>query len=157
MIIHRWYASLQPPPMQEQHAKKRGVSQYEGDDAEIEVHDEESLRGQDDFYSDDEQDILIDEPDEGQHEDYQEVEEQGAAPYIETANSQPVRSDTLANGATSLPAIPDPPSLDEGLSQDPSFLMQQSPEEALQKALHAWYAAGYATALYHARQGLVQL
>lgn len=53
--------------------------------------------------------------------------------------------------------ILDPPSEDQPLARvDPALLSSQTSQEALEKALNAWYNAGYAAALYHIRSGMVK-
>lgn len=53
--------------------------------------------------------------------------------------------------------IPDPPGVESPIPQDAGLLQSQTAQDALQKALGAWYTAGYATALYHARTGQIPL
>lgn len=51
--------------------------------------------------------------------------------------------------------FPSPPSVTDAPPQDPALLTSQTPQEALQRALSAWYTAGYAAALYHVKSGML--
>lgn len=88
-------------------------------------------------------------------------------PYIDPSEWQPVSTSTTvtttevtiqSNVATSEPSlsIPEPPAVENALPQDPALTESQTSQEALEKALNAWYTAGYAAALYHVRSGLVK-
>ncbi|KAK9900215.1 hypothetical protein P389DRAFT_165419 [Cystobasidium minutum MCA 4210] len=93
-------------------------------------------------------------------------------PYIDLSEWQPVvqpkkkkidiqatalRADTTtATTPSQSLAIPDPPTVENALPQDSALTDSQPPEQALERALHAWYTAGYAAALYHIRSGLVK-
>lgn len=95
-------------------------------------------------------------------------------PYFNPAEWVPVErnsnSKTESNGKSTMEApsvndlkpseseivIPEPPSVEMAIPQEQALLDTQSPQEALEKALQAWYTAGYAAALYHVRSGAVK-
>lgn len=53
--------------------------------------------------------------------------------------------------------IPDPPPVESAIPQDAELTTPSvDSAAALQKALNAWYTAGYAAALYHVKAGMVQ-
>jgi hypothetical protein len=91
---------------------------------------------------------------------------QEGQPYFDASEWEPVVKTDKVHSAKSVITIqdtptqlviPDPPSVQEAaLPQDQALLATQPPQEAMQKALEAWYNAGYAAALYHIRSGLVQ-
>ena len=88
-------------------------------------------------------DIEID----GQEDEIEQVE-----PSL--ADHKVIEGRSLSSRAFSPVTLPDPPPVENSILLEPSLLNAQTSQEALQNALNAWYAAGYATALYHARQGL---
>lgn len=53
-------------------------------------------------------------------------------------------------------AVPEPPPVEQAIPQEQALLDTRSSQEALEKALQAWYTAGYAAALYHVRSGAVK-
>ena len=86
-------------------------------------------------------------------------------PHFDPSEWEPVQSSkstittnatTSNNTQTSELVIPDPPPVEHAPQQDQALLQNQSPQEALEKALQAWYTAGYAAALYHVRSGAVK-
>lgn len=87
-------------------------------------------------------------------------------PHFDPSEWEPVQSSksTITTNATTSNntqtfedlVIPDPPPVEHALQQDQALLQNQSPQEALEKALQAWYTAGYAAALYHVRSGAVK-
>lgn len=88
-------------------------------------------------------------------------------PYIDPSEWQPVNASTIgtttevtiqsaASTSTESVSIPEPPAVENALPQDPALMASQTSQEALEKALNAWYTAGYAAALYHVRSGLVK-
>lgn len=74
-------------------------------------------------------------------------------PYFDISEWQPVSSTPQEKQHV---IIPDPPPLENAPMQDGAITASQPPQEALEKALQAWYTAGYAAALYHVRSGLVK-
>lgn len=88
--------------------------------------------------------------------DGEEMEE--GEPYFNSDEYEPV-SPRLSQHvpailSTDIP-FPVPPSADQAIPQNPSVLGAATSEEALQNALHAWYAAGYAAAVYHVKSGML--
>jgi len=82
-------------------------------------------------------------------------------PYFDPAEWEPVHATGSTTAATQIAittslAIPDPPPVEQAPPQDPALFQSQSSQEALEKALQAWYTAGYAAALYHVRSGVVK-
>lgn len=77
------------------------------------------------------------------------------ATTITTGISSNTEDATNHDGGTT-PSFPQPPPIEHAITQDPALLASQTPEQAIEKALHAWYTAGYAAALYHVRSGAIK-
>lgn len=91
-------------------------------------------------------------------------------PYFNAAEWKPVSSSskTKSNkkvivalpGPSEPPSpglvIPEPPTVEQAIPQEQALLDSQTSQQALEKALQAWYTAGYAAALYHVRSGAVK-
>lgn len=92
-----------------------------------------------------------------QDEEAYDDQEEGE-PYFDPDEYEPVpprlhRSQPSNDASMEGVSIPEPPPVNHIIAQDPSTLRPASDQEALQNALHAWYAAGYAAAVYHMRRG----
>ena len=88
----------------------------------------------------------------------EEEEEEEGEPYFNPDDYVPV-SPKLYQAPPDLPeeelSIPDPPPIEDAIPQDPALLHPASSQEALQRALNAWYTAGYAAAVYHMKSGMM--
>ena len=79
---------------------------------------------------------------------FNEDEYEPVSPTMHLAELDPLEADLV---------IPDPPPVESAIPQDPALTTPSSDSTAaLQKALNAWYTAGYAAALYHVKAGMVQ-
>ena len=82
-------------------------------------------------------------------------------PYFNEDEYEPVSPKMYSTAELDPPeahvVIPDPPPVESAIPQDVALTTPSSDSAAaLQKALNAWYSAGYAAALYHVKAGMVQ-
>lgn len=91
------------------------------------------------------------------------LDEDDGEPYFNEEEYEPVSPKMHSSAKLDLPeaghdlVIPDPPPVESAIQQDPALTAPSvDSAAALQKALNAWYTAGYAAALYHVKAGMVQ-
>jgi hypothetical protein len=96
--------------------------------------------------------------DEAEQPEDNEEGQDASDPYLDLNDYEAVplvQSQVIAQ-ATAILRIPSPPAPEAADPPSSAHTQFHTQQDALQNALEAWYAAGYATALFHVRSGLVE-